>query len=215
MSHVVEPGRQPHKKGESPKAMITEYGLLTAADATLIGDSLAALAGRFPGQSLEMVEIGIREGTTSRAIARHMTGTSFRYWAVDSARDMPVAPPFSGAQLVLGDSTEVYHRVPEHLHFVLIDGCHCINHVALDFLHYGARVVPGGIVVFHDTGQRMQGRDYQQHGPRDRAEFAVGVRAAIRLLGVEKNARWLKVAESDAEDWGGAMVFMRVPGPAA
>jgi hypothetical protein len=195
--------------------MITEYGLLTTTDAELIGDVLANLAGRFHGQTLELVEIGIREGKTSRAIARHMTGTQFRYWAVDSARDMPVAPPFQEAHLVLGDSTEVYHRVPAELHFVLIDGCHCVNHVALDFLHYGARVTPGGVVVFHDSGRQMQGKDYQQHGPRELPEFSVGVRLAIKLLGIERHPAWMKVGESDGSDWGGAMIFQRVPGPAS
>ena len=134
------------------------YGLLTPADAELVGNALANLAGRMPGVTLELVEIGIREGLTSRAIARHMQGTPFRFWAIDSARDMPVGPPFPGAELVVGDSTEVYHRVPERLHFVLIDGCHCINHVMLDFLHYGARVVPGGLVRIPRLGRAHAGQ---------------------------------------------------------
>lgn len=190
--------------------MLTDYGLLTAADAELIGNSLANLAGRMPGVTLELVEIGIREGVTSRAIARHMHGTPFRFWAIDSARDMPVASPFPGAELVLGDSTEVYYRVPEHVHFVLIDGCHCVNHVLLDFLHYGARVVSGGLVVFHDSGVRMQGRDYQQHGPRELPEFSTGVRRAIEMLGINSNPAWRLWGESDEADWGGAMIFERL-----
>ena len=56
----------------------------------------------------------------------------------------------------------------------------------------------------------MQGKDYQQHGPRELPEFSTGVRKAIDLLGISGNPAWRLWGEADAADWGGAMIFERL-----
>lgn len=188
--------------------MLTNYGLLTAADAELLGRMIDRVAGRFTTPTI--LEIGMREGLTSRAIQAHMGPRPFRFIAVESGRDgVPVRPPFDGAEVVHGDSCDSFERVSAPLHFVLIDGCHCVNHVILDFLHYGALVPSGGIVYFHDTGQRMQGKDYQGHGPVTPA-YHVAVLMGIERLGLDRDSsQWEIEAMSDGEDWGGARAYVR------
>lgn len=187
--------------------MLTDYGLITAADAALIAQQLDRVATRF--KNPVVLEIGVRGGETARAISRHMGRRPFRYWGIDSNRDMQTAVPFPGAQMVIGDSAEVFGHVPEELHFVLLDGCHCRNHVVLDFLNYGAHVPVGGVVVFHDSGAKMQGRDYQGHGPQE-PPFFVDIAGAFKLLQMDVQPEWEKVDEADAEDWGGAVAYERV-----
>lgn len=187
--------------------MLTNYGLLTGADAGLIAGALDLVVEQFP--SPVIVEIGIWDGATSRAIASHVAGrVDYSYWAVDSGKDQPAQPPFPGANMVVGDSIEVYDRVPPRIHFLLIDGCHCVNHAILDFMHYGARVVHGGLVVLHDSGVEMQGKDYQGHGPQA-PDFHVAVRRAVDMMGLDADPRWIKTDESDTENWGGAIAYQR------
>lgn len=188
--------------------MLTDYGLLTAADAELLGRMLDRVSKDFGKPTI--LEIGFREGITSRAIARHMGDRPFRFIGLDSGRDgFHVVPAFPGAEVVVGDSCDSFERVAGPLHLVIIDGCHCVNHVMLDFLHYGALVPKAGIVYFHDTGTRMQGKDYQGHGPKSPA-YHVAVLQAIEKLGLDQEgSQWDIVALSDAEDWGGARAYFR------
>jgi len=190
--------------------VLKDYGLLTAADAALLATQLSDVSRRFPTGTLNILEIGIHEGKTARAIARHLEGLerSFQFFGVDNGKDMDIQAPFVGAVLINGDSADVYNAVPNTLHLAFIDGCHCINHVALDYLHYGRKVVQGGILVFHDTGALMQGKDYQ-HGP-DMPDFYAATRRALDLVGIAGDKRWRMVAESDAEDWGGCRAYERV-----
>lgn len=192
--------------------MLRNYGLLTPADAEILGGRFLEVARRFPGQTLQVVEIGFREGNTARAIATLLNerGIPFQYHGVEVGRDLgrPSAP-FVGAHMVVGDSTEVYHRLPANLHLVFIDGCHCVNHVTLDILHYGARIVQGGELILHDTGERMQGKDYQQHGDPLLPEFSCGVLRALELLRFDDDPRWKQVAAADAANWGGIRAYRR------
>lgn len=186
--------------------ILPSYGLLTPEDAALIARGLEAAFARFPNPVV--VEIGIWDGGTARGIRGFASDRPFRYYAVDNSQDVPAAVPFEGAQLVRGDSGEVYDQVPLECHFVLLDGCHCVNHVILDFLHYGARVVGGGLLAMHDVAPGMQGRDYQKHGPRI-PDFHVATTRGLELLASILELEWVEIGRETASDWGGTILFQK------
>lgn len=216
------------------------YGLLTPTDVEQLEQALreawkrarTRLAHAFYGEGdtaerFRVLEIGVCHGDTSRGIRDYLESFGGFYdedekehpfpldfWCVDNQRDRPIEPPFPGAHLVLGPSEEVYPQVPGVFDFVLVDGCHCANHVALDFLHYGDKVRPGGFLMFHDMSPRAQGKlDWQGHGPKEHPDFGTASREAARLLGLLDNRRtdWRKAWEVwDDQDWGGVLVVERV-----
>jgi hypothetical protein len=185
---------------------LVNYGLMSVEDAGLIARLLDQLSADF--QHVNILEIGVRGGETSRSISSYMGTRPFSYWGIDNGRDMPVAAPFIGAHLIVGDSAEVSDSVPHGLHLVIIDGCHCKNHVILDWDNYSRKVVDGGVVVFHDTDPAVQGRDYQGHGPQT-PDFHIAVLSALDQIGT-RMGRWELIARTSADQWGGAMAFKKI-----
>lgn len=190
------------------------YGLITEVDARLLERSLDEVLGAFRDRRVVIVEIGVCHGDTSRGIKDWMNArtNNWEYRGVDNGRDREIVPPFDGAILHLGPSEEVYMHLPEQVHFVMADGCHCVNHVMLDFLHYGDRLATGGLIYFHDASPYTQRkRDWQGHGPRDHDDFGTATREAFRLLGIP-NARWPLWREDwmGHHDTGGAAVFRKL-----
>lgn len=223
------------------------YGLITEIDAKQLEQALYEAVRRFEARGplldedeedprrFRVLEIGVCHGDTSRGIKAFLDGLGWcdrqgndrpfplDFWCIDNQRDKPIEAPFPGANLVLGPSEEVYPQIPrgEGFDFVFVDGCHCLNHVALDFLHYGDMVRPGGFLMFHDMAPQTQNkRDYQGHGPRledGRAahpDFGTASREAARLLGLLDNRRtdWRKAWEchDEALNWGGVLVVERL-----
>ena len=191
------------------------YGLLSNVDIQSLEGSIRLAHETFPAQALTVVEIGICHGDTSRGIRDYLNGlgVAFSYHGFDSQRDKQISPPFEGASLHLGDSAEIYHEAPEGIHWLMIDGCHCVNHMMLDFLHFGDRVAKGGVAIFHDVSPLSQNKcDYQGHGPNI-ADFGTACREGIRKLGLYDGFRtdWVLIKE-DWEpnlNWGGVAVFQK------
>jgi hypothetical protein len=166
------------------------YGLLGPTDPTVIERTLLEVARVFKcDPPFRVLEIGVCEGKTARGIKEFLDSYNikFEYWGVDNQRDRSVELPFPGANLVIGDSTTEYHRIPNDKWFrwILIDGCHCVNHAMLDFLHYSPLLSSGGFILFHDTNPDTQGKlDYQGHGPKDNPDMYISTRKAMELLGL-------------------------------
>jgi hypothetical protein len=133
---------------------------------------------------IRFAEIGVFGGSTARGILSwcdmHYIGLA--YWGVDNCAQIESQAPFIGAKFIKGDSAEVFHLVPFGLDAVLLDGCHCINHVILDVLHYGARVRKGGFLLLHDTSPEIQQTMRDPHGP-DIPEFHNSVLAGLKMIG--------------------------------
>lgn len=186
------------------------YGFLTPTDVQVLERGLQRAMDAFPG-SIRVVEIGVYHGDTSRGIKDYVEkhGRELDYCGFDSQRDKPITPPFEGATVHLGDSADTYLLAPSVIHFLLIDGCHCANHVMLDFLNFGDRVTVHGLVFFHDVNPKAQGKmDYQGHGPRH-VDFGTATLEALRKLGGLPG--WIQIArEHDSQDWGGAALFQRL-----
>lgn len=164
------------------------YGLISFAEAASLERSLLRVAARFPGDTLKILEIGVEQGRTSRGVRdwlKQNNITNYEHWCVDVGRASQ-EKPYPETRMVWGDSMEVFHLVPHALHWIFIDGCHCFNHVMADVTHYGSRLIPGGEMSVHATFDEVPiFREYQGHGPRDRAEFHIlGGRMALRSLGL-------------------------------
>jgi len=216
------------------------YGLLTPCDVQVMERMLCLAAADAVGDApIRFCEIGVRDGATARGIQAYLAGLGrgIDYVGFDSGRDMGVIPPFEHAQMCDGDSAETYLQIATRtFDCLVIDGCHCANHVMLDFLNFAPRVRVGGYVFCHDLAPRAQGKcDYQGHGPKAQSDFGTASRVALDRLG-------LLATDADAEidpamtgwrllgpartqrvdycrlfggwipdwDWGGAAVFQRV-----
>lgn len=109
----------------------------------------------------------------------------------------------------LRHSAESFYKVPGEFDLVLIDGCHCVNHVILDTLHYGAKVKPSGFLMFHDTAAHLQQTMRDPHGP-DHPMFYNSVLQAHRLMGFP-SAEWKLVMDvsEPSSKIGGMQVFQK------
>lgn len=170
----------------------------------------------YAGQTCRFVEIGVLTGQTARGIKQFCdeNGVALEYWGID-----PVSPehyhqprePFPGAHFIQGDSAESFHLVPPRVDVVLCDGCHCINHVILETIHYGSRVVSGGSMLFHDTNSLIQQKMRDPHGP-DIPQFYNSVLAAHQLLRFPFSP-WRLVSSTIMRldrNWGGMTAYSKV-----
>lgn len=186
---------------------LPSYGLLTDYDADVIGAALEEVVTRFSNPTI--VEIGVRDGSTARGIDQLLRPRHFTYIGIDSTRDLgQLTAPFPGARIIVGDSAEVYGELTQDIHFVLVDGCHCINHVILDFFHYGRKLVKGGLLAMHDAAPGMQGKDYQGHGPRT-PDFHVATTRGLEIINPLNTGLWSLHSQSAFVDWGGTTIFRK------
>lgn len=160
-------------------------------------------------KELRFLEVGVFGGDTARGVKEWCDEREIRleYWGIDNAAQGANIPPFPEAHYVLGDSAEVFHLIPDGFDAVLIDGCHCVNHVILDTIHYGRRVRPGGYLLFHDTSPEIQQTMKDPHGPKI-PEFHNSVLLAHRLM-YWPHLGWREVFNDykRGAPWGGITVY--------
>lgn len=195
--------------------MTMPYTSQTKIDAEIIEEVLAMAANE--NDHITVLEIGTYNGDTSREIKRWCDERAvvLEFWGVeagwhpDLAGKSKIPTAFPGANMVFGDSAEVFHRIPFGFDVVLIDGCHCVNHVILDTIHYGDRVVPGGFMMFHDTAPHIQQTMRDPHGP-EIPEFYNSVNKAHLLMGFpNKNWEINKWGYDPTAAWGGIIAYRK------
>lgn len=193
------------------------YGLMTKDDILRLETSLTEVSERFKDQPLlKVLEIGVHQGNTARGIHEFLRerNVAHEYWCQDSGKECP-GLPFPEAKMAWGDSSYAHLNVPGGFHWVLIDGCHCLNHVIIDFVIYGEKVVPGGLVLLHDTAPSIAPFTHFQHGPQDRPESYVVVRQGLAMMGLlpkSKHADWELVGDyhDPLHNWGGLCVYRKL-----
>lgn len=185
------------------------YTSQTKVDAEIIESVLAVATA--DNDFIRFLEIGTYRGDTSREIKRWCDehGKKLEFWGIDAALHPdftsgdPVKPPipFEGANMIYGDSAEVFHLIPKGLDVALIDGCHCINHVILDTIHCDFWMNKGGFMIFHDTAPHIQQTMRDPHGP-DILDFYNSVNLAHIMMrfpfsdwklfreGFDPNGKW-------------------------
>ena len=193
------------------------YGILTNTDVENLEKSLSMLIDQFgKEEKLNILEIGTYEGNTMRSVRKKVESLgnpNCEYWSVDDGSYMKnKVSPFPECHFILGDSTESFMLVPEKLHWVFIDGCHCANHSMLDFLNYGYRVIKNGFVVFHDAGNSAQGRGWQRHGPQNHLDFETAVLSGFKKMNIMNRPDWkhISTSQNPRSGYGGVAIFQKV-----
>lgn len=157
------------------------FGSITEEDAQVIEATLEQLV---PLSKVKWLEVGMYRGGTGVGVRDFLAtrNVELEWLGIDAGYIVEPSSPFPGATVIKGRSEEVYPSIPNDFDGIFIDGCHCRNHVILDALNYGAKVKPGGFLLFHDTSPFAQGKDKQPCGP-DLPEFYISTLAAFKLIG--------------------------------
>lgn len=178
--------------------------------------SLRDVATRF-GPALKVLEIGTWSGHTSRSANIVLTeagADGYEHWIIDNqaAPEGIWEPPFPGCHCIWKDSADAAGDVPDGLGLILVDGCHCLNHVISDFTLYEPKLAAGGLMLFHDINPGAQGGQYQYHGDNSNADSYVSVRRGLAYLGLLPVTRsgWEHVEEGgDGGTWWGQFLVLR------
>lgn len=192
------------------------YGLLSMQDYPFLERWLDKIGFQFG--SIQMLEIGVANGATLYGICEFCERKiiPLEWTGIDLPGVGPAEMP-PGCKFIAGRSEEVYVKIDGPFNLVIIDGDHSSNAVCLDFLNYAPMVVKGGIIMAHDTinhpgwiGLAHPG-SYQGHGPQH-ADFGIGVRAALKKLGLLDNLRsdWTFVDEQTQGTVQGYCVFRKL-----
>lgn len=128
---------------------------------------LPAWVDHLPGA---IVEIGSFKGKSTIALAKGsqlLTTQKRPVWAIDPFSHPALAPYKEGfkanihkagidsvVNVIKKPSQEAYADCPEAIAALFIDGDHSYEGVVHDIIHYASRVVPGGIIAFHDYSYR-------------------------------------------------------------
>jgi len=191
----------------------------------------AALSARETGP-FRYLEVGILHGGTMRAVTEVLVQFPGLDWQVVGL-DLPSDPNKLGARapalfgqqfkgelrdeyrpdatgvfLVFGSLKDFVSRLLREtpIHLCFIDGCHCSDCAASDFLQIENSIAPGGCVIFHDASPLCQGWD-----PPSYHNLGVGVRSALFGLGLLNGTRpgW-KLLDDMNQLFHGPSIFQKV-----
>ncbi len=132
------------------------------------------------------VEIGVRTGTGTAAIidTLRLLGQTREIVSIDPTMDrLALKKVIKGSLqdhiLIRKRSDEA--NPPRKIAWLFVDGCHCFHCVREDLDRYGDRIVPGGILVMHDTTHGRTGNKFyhvQKFCYRLKAKTIYGVHLA-------------------------------------
>lgn len=195
-----------------------QFGLMTGTDEKVLLETMEKVNLEFPEGVINTTEVGVHHGHTSRAIHQFFTERQRINFhsCVDNCNDLQVNPPFDGANLIIGNSIDVYNKLRNNSqHFIFLDGCHSYVMTMADLLVYSDKVVIGGYIALHDTSPHIPlFKDYQNHGDNWDADFFISCRKALTKLGVYENkfpGFFLIADEADPKaSTGGVTIIKRV-----
>lgn len=168
-----------------------KYGWMPERDYLTMSQMLDVVCDTFNEGVLNTLELGVRDGRTSRGIHQYLKSKNRInfHTGVDNNHDIETPLPFEGCRLIIGNTMEVYNQVPDKSqHFCFIDACHNYRMTMMDFLLYSDKVRVGGILAFHDTSPNIKPfTDYQGMGSKDDPDNFISCRKAIKKLGLIDN----------------------------
>lgn len=182
-----------------------------------LGESVALALDRFPDTDLRFVEVGSNEGGTAMTLLRQIEKRTqnFVYYGIDM-RFEPVDkhPKF---KLLKGLSFEVHDYIPDPIHWIFIDACHCKSCVTKDLNTYLPKMHSDGVIVFHDVAETHQGKaanwnDWREltdhHDPQVAVREGIQVLAALKELDLPSRGfpLWRPVVKQFA---GGVAIFAK------
>ena len=185
------------------------YGMMREVEYDLIDDLLDTLKADFG--DIRFLEIGVMGGGTAQGVYRRAgeIGCPVHCAGVDFVEQIPNPVPAPDYEAYTGDSMDMWREVKGRFNFLLVDGCHCVNHSMADFLNYSPFVNVGGYCLFHDTalqkGLPVQGDYPQNHSYAGVKDSVLGVRGGLEKTGLLQGYRsdWRLVKELESE--GGLM----------
>lgn len=191
------------------------YGMMREVEYDLMDEILLRVKGEFG--TIRFLEVGVMGGDTTRGVYRKASelGCPVECAGVDFEAFRPTWAP-SGHKFFPGDSMDAWRKMSGEFNFLLVDACHCINHVMVDFLNYSPFLVVGGYALFHDTGvvgkTQQQNEFPQSHSYAGQPPSVMGVRDGLKKLGLLDGRRgdWQTVKEVPAgEDGIMGMILFR------
>ncbi len=192
------------------------YGFISETEESdLIDELIGTIKKEFA--EVRFLEIGIMAAETSRGIVSRCreldcpvagAGVDFEEWR-------PRPSPCEDYQFYSGDSLDAWRDIPRDtkINFLMLDGCHCCLHASQDFLNYSPFVVVGGYILLHDTAKATKGPGMQDAWPQDhshcgKSDSALGVREALKKLGLLDGRRTDFELIREIESHGGLMGIM-------
>src|SRR5690349_2729701 len=100
---------------------VMQYGWMPPKDAETMNSILELVNETFPEGIINTLEIGVREGRTSRAIHNFFAEKKRINFhsGIDNLRDIKVGAPFPECNFIVGNSIEVYNQIADHSqHFI-------------------------------------------------------------------------------------------------
>jgi predicted O-methyltransferase YrrM len=144
-----------------------------------------------------VIELGVREGHSTRALLAGLHETGGHLWSVDCE---PTHPDELAAHpswtFVLGDDNDpaVWAQLPEQCDVAFIDTDHAYTHTVRELDLLAQRIRPGGIILLHDT----ENEHPEDHGVRIPPQPPFPVKQALMMYAQQR--RW--VAHLDSRGWG-------------
>lgn len=193
------------------------YGWMPKKDYETMDMILSIVMNEFPEGVLNTLEVGVRDGRTSRGIHQVLSeaGRINFHTGIDNNHDIETPVPFEGCNLIIGNSMEVYNQVENQSQaFCLLDGCHSYAMTMIDFLLYSSKVRPRGFLAFHDTSPFIKPfTDYQGSGSKDDPDNFISCRKAAQTIGLLSNHFYgwkllIDIADPK-EPTGGLSLFQR------
>jgi predicted O-methyltransferase YrrM len=168
-----------------------EWGICMQGNEICITSAILEAVKHNPGNIFRYLEIGVAEGKTFSAVCTLLDLVTDQWlaYAVDLENGWSFnLEEFEKNTQIFGDRVSLNlqgspafarHFSPESLNAILIDGDHSQEAVENDFYVADEILMPGGIIIFHDTDDESQGLD-----PQPSNGETIAVKKAIRQLGL-------------------------------
>ena len=202
-----------------------KWSLMTDKDRETIRTVVDAASDASKNLIVNFLEIGTYNGSTAWGAKKvaESTGAKLNYWGIDvMSHDAELWPE---AQMLIGDSTEIFYQVPNvPFDILFIDGPHCTRNCMLDFLNFAPKVRVEGLILFHDASPASQCKlpfneakteEYRKGGFEIpiHEEFGTAVLIALEKLGLSTGARTDYELVSNNWSWepyGGISIYRKL-----
>ena len=207
-----EPSFDPIKNAE----MVGDVSNNPAGDWYALAAGVRTVVDTF--DELVIVEVGTACGASIRnfynLLQVYCPKKKVKYYAIDSklhGYDPYYINDVEEIQFLDGLSTDItiIEKVPDEVHFLFIDACHCKEHVYQDLKNYTPKLVKGGCVALHDCLPDFQGGSEQPSTPQcDPDDTHIGVLQGIERFGMEGYDLIFEDFPKD-KNYGGARIYLK------
>lgn len=148
------------------------------------------------GDVTKVIELGVREGHSTRAWLTGLHQTGGHLWSVDIEPTHDIVADPELWTFIHGDSRDpnVVAQMPERVDVVFIDTDHSFVGTMRELDLYSRLVRPGGLVLLHDT----ENEHPEDHGVRIPPQPPFPVKQALQAYAQQR--RW--PAHLDERGWG-------------